>query len=232
MESKPQVVDARGVGGAPDQRSARKPSQECGTASNTAQRPSPPPARLRLGRSATPSPPPGARRRTTRSSSTSRPRSRSTANVYADQVRWMHRHLARRDSVMLSPPTPQRPRHRRRRRRLGLMAGADRVEAACSATAAHRQRRSRHLALNLYYTRACRPGSTSRHQRGRAHRRALQPVAHPPTPSLRGDLVFWPSPAPTRTPSSGIRRSKGRRTRGTCPTSRSTPPTSAAATTP
>ena len=52
----------------------------------------------------------------------------ATPNVYADQIEWMHRHLARRDSVILS----LHPHNDRgtgvAAAELGLMAGADRVE--------------------------------------------------------------------------------------------------------
>src|SRR4051794_5986326 len=52
----------------------------------------------------------------------------ATPNVYADQIEWMHRHLARRDSVVLS----LHPHNDRgtgvAAAELGVMAGADRVE--------------------------------------------------------------------------------------------------------
>jgi 2-isopropylmalate synthase len=52
----------------------------------------------------------------------------ATPNVYADQIEWMHRNLARRDSIVLS----LHPHNDRgtgvAAAELGLMAGADRVE--------------------------------------------------------------------------------------------------------
>jgi 2-isopropylmalate synthase len=52
----------------------------------------------------------------------------ATPNVYADQIEWMHRHLARRDAVVLS----LHPHNDRgtgvAAAELGLLAGADRVE--------------------------------------------------------------------------------------------------------
>jgi 2-isopropylmalate synthase len=52
----------------------------------------------------------------------------ATPNVYADQIEWMHRHLARRDSVVLS----LHPHNDRgcavAAAELGVMAGADRIE--------------------------------------------------------------------------------------------------------
>ena len=41
----------------------------------------------------------------------------ATPNVYADQIEWLCRHLARRDRIVLSRAPAQRPRQRRRRRR-------------------------------------------------------------------------------------------------------------------
>jgi 2-isopropylmalate synthase len=52
----------------------------------------------------------------------------ATPNVYADQIEWMHRHLARRDAIVLS----LHPHNDRgtgvAAAELGVMAGADRVE--------------------------------------------------------------------------------------------------------
>jgi 2-isopropylmalate synthase len=52
----------------------------------------------------------------------------STPNIYADQIEWMHRHLDRRDSIILS----LHPHNDRgcavAAAELGVMAGADRVE--------------------------------------------------------------------------------------------------------
>jgi 2-isopropylmalate synthase len=52
----------------------------------------------------------------------------ATPNVYADQIEWMHRHLARRDSIVLS----LHPHNDRgcgvAAAELGVMAGADRIE--------------------------------------------------------------------------------------------------------
>jgi 2-isopropylmalate synthase len=52
----------------------------------------------------------------------------STPNVYADQVEWMHRNLARRDSVVLSLHPHNDRGSGVAAAELGLMAGADRVE--------------------------------------------------------------------------------------------------------
>ncbi len=52
----------------------------------------------------------------------------STPNVYADQIEWMHRNLARRDSVILSLHPHNDRGTAVAAAELGLMAGADRVE--------------------------------------------------------------------------------------------------------
>lgn len=52
----------------------------------------------------------------------------ATPNVYADQIEWMHRHLARRDSVLISLHTHNDRGTAVGAVELGLMAGADRVE--------------------------------------------------------------------------------------------------------
>lgn len=52
----------------------------------------------------------------------------ATPNVYADQIEWMHRHLARRDSIILSLHPHNDRGTAVAAAELGLMAGADRVE--------------------------------------------------------------------------------------------------------
>ena len=52
----------------------------------------------------------------------------ATPNVYADQSEWMHRHLARRDSVLISVHPHNDRGTAIAAAELGLMAGADRVE--------------------------------------------------------------------------------------------------------
>jgi len=52
----------------------------------------------------------------------------ATPNVYADQIEWMHRNLARRDSVLISLHTHNDRGTAVAAVELGLMAGADRVE--------------------------------------------------------------------------------------------------------
>lgn len=52
----------------------------------------------------------------------------STPNIYADQIEWMHRHLAKRDSIILSLHTHNDRGTAIAAAELALMAGADRVE--------------------------------------------------------------------------------------------------------
>ncbi|MDD3518900.1 MAG: 2-isopropylmalate synthase [Chromatiales bacterium] len=52
----------------------------------------------------------------------------ATPNVYADQIEWMHRHLARRDSIVLSVHPHNDRGSAVAAAELAIMAGADRVE--------------------------------------------------------------------------------------------------------
>ena len=52
----------------------------------------------------------------------------ATPNIYADQIEWMHRHLARRDSVIISLHPHNDRGTAVAAAEMGLMAGADRVE--------------------------------------------------------------------------------------------------------
>ena len=52
----------------------------------------------------------------------------ATPNIYADQIEWMHKHLARRDSVLISLHPHNDRGTAVAAAEMGLMAGADRVE--------------------------------------------------------------------------------------------------------
>ena len=52
----------------------------------------------------------------------------ATPNIYADQIEWMHRHLARRDSIIISLHPHNDRGTAVASAELGLMAGADRIE--------------------------------------------------------------------------------------------------------
>jgi 2-isopropylmalate synthase len=75
----------------------------------------------------------------------------ATPNVYADQIEWMHRHLAKRESIVLSLHPHNDRGTAVAAAELGLMAGADRVEGCLFG---HGERTGNvclvTLALNLY----------------------------------------------------------------------------------
>jgi 2-isopropylmalate synthase len=115
----------------------------------------------------------------------------ATPNVYADQIEWMHTHLARRDSVILS----LHPHNDRgtgvAAAELGLMAGADRVEGCLFGNG---ERTGNvdvvTLALNLY-TQGIAPGLdfSDINAVARTVEHCNQLPIHPRHPYV-GDLVF------------------------------------------
>ncbi|THF62955.1 2-isopropylmalate synthase [Pseudothauera nasutitermitis] len=115
----------------------------------------------------------------------------ATPNVYADQIEWMHRNLARRDSVILS----LHPHNDRgtgvAAAELGLMAGADRVEGCLFGNG---ERTGNvdivTLALNLY-TQGVSPGLdfSDINAVARTVEYCNQLPIHPRHPYV-GDLVF------------------------------------------
>lgn len=115
----------------------------------------------------------------------------TTPNVYADQIEWMHRHLARRDSIVLS----LHPHNDRgtgvAAAELGLMAGADRVEGCLFGNG---ERTGNvdvvTLALNLY-TQGVHPGLDFSDIQSvvRTVEYCNQLPVHPRHP-YAGDLVF------------------------------------------
>ncbi|MFN4063889.1 MAG: 2-isopropylmalate synthase, partial [Parazoarcus communis] len=115
----------------------------------------------------------------------------ATPNVYADQIEWMHRNLARRDSVILS----LHPHNDRgtgvAAAELGIMAGADRVEGCLFGNG---ERTGNvdivTLALNLY-TQGVAPGLdfSDINAVARTVEYCNQLPIHPRHPYV-GDLVF------------------------------------------
>lgn len=115
----------------------------------------------------------------------------ATPNIYADQIEWMHRNLARRDSVILS----LHPHNDRgtgvAAAELGLMAGADRVEGCLFGNG---ERTGNvdivTLALNLY-TQGINPGLdfSDINAVARTVEYCNQLPIHPRHPYV-GDLVF------------------------------------------
>jgi 2-isopropylmalate synthase len=115
----------------------------------------------------------------------------ATPNVYADQIEWMHRHLARRDSVILSLHQHNDRGTAVAAAELGLMAGADRVEGCLFGNG---ERTGNvdivTLALNLY-TQGIAPGLdfSDINAVARTAEHCTQLPIHPRHPYV-GDLVF------------------------------------------
>ncbi len=115
----------------------------------------------------------------------------ATPNVYADQIEWMHRHLARRDSVILSLHPHNDRGTAVAAAELGVMAGADRVEGCLFGSGERTGNVDLvTLALNLY-TQGIEPGldfsDINAIARTAEHCTGL-PI-HPRHPYV-GDLVF------------------------------------------
>ncbi len=115
----------------------------------------------------------------------------ATPNVYADQIEWMHRHLAHRDSIVLSLHPHNDRGSAVAAAELGLMAGADRVEGCLFGNG---ERTGNvdivTLALNLY-TQGIAPGLdfSDINAIARTVEHCNQLPIHPRHPYV-GDLVF------------------------------------------
>jgi len=115
----------------------------------------------------------------------------ATPNVYADQIEWMHRHLERRDSVILSLHPHNDRGTAVAATELAIMAGADRVEGCMFG---HGERTGNvdivTLALNLY-TQGVSPGLDFSDVDAVGHivEECTQLPIHPRHPYV-GDLVF------------------------------------------
>lgn len=115
----------------------------------------------------------------------------STPNIYADQIEWMHRNLARRDSVILSLHTHNDRGTAVAAVELGLMAGADRVEGCLFGNGERTGNVDLvTLALNLY-TQGVEPGLDFSDIDSVVHtvEQCTQMSVHPRHP-YAGDLVF------------------------------------------
>lgn len=115
----------------------------------------------------------------------------ATPNVYADQIEWMHTHLARRDSVILSLHPHNDRGTAVAATELGIMAGADRVEGCLFG---HGERTGNvdlvTVALNMY-TQGIHPGLdfSDIDSIARTVEECTQIDIHPRHP-YAGDLVF------------------------------------------
>lgn len=115
----------------------------------------------------------------------------ASPNVYADQIEWMHRHLARRDSVILSLHPHNDRGTAVASAELGVMAGADRVEGCLFGNGERTGNVDLvTLALNLY-TQGVAPGLDFSDINGiaRTVEHCNQLPIHPRHPYV-GDLVF------------------------------------------
>ena len=115
----------------------------------------------------------------------------ATPNIYADQIEWMHRHLARRDSVILSLHPHNDRGTAVAAAELGLMAGADRVEGCLFGNGERTGNVDLvTLALNLY-TQGVAPGLdfSDINEVARTVEHCNQLPIHPRHPYV-GDLVF------------------------------------------
>jgi 2-isopropylmalate synthase len=115
----------------------------------------------------------------------------ATPNVYADQIEWMHRNLARRDSVILSLHPHNDRGTAVAAAELGIMAGADRVEGCLFGNGERTGNVDLvTLALNLY-TQGVAPGLdfSDINAVARTAEHCTQLPVHPRHPYV-GDLVF------------------------------------------
>jgi 2-isopropylmalate synthase len=115
----------------------------------------------------------------------------ATPNVYADQIEWMHRHLARRDSVIISLHPHNDRGTAVAAAELGLMAGADRVEGCLFGNGERTGNVDLvTLALNLYIQ-GVAPGLdfSDINAVARTYEHCTQLPVHPRHPYV-GDLVF------------------------------------------
>jgi 2-isopropylmalate synthase len=115
----------------------------------------------------------------------------STPNVYADQIEWMHRHLARRDSVVLSVHPHNDRGTAVAAAELAVMAGADRVEGCLFGNGERTGNVDLvTLALNLY-TQGINPGLDFSDIDGvRAAVEACNQLPVHPRHPYGGDLVY------------------------------------------
>lgn len=115
----------------------------------------------------------------------------TTPNVYADQIEWMHRNLARRDSVIISLHPHNDRGTAVAAAELGLMAGADRVEGCLFGNGERTGNVDLvTLALNMY-TQGVHPGLdfSDINAVARTFEHCSQLPIHPRHPYV-GDLVF------------------------------------------
>ncbi|HRH15263.1 MAG TPA: 2-isopropylmalate synthase, partial [Azonexus sp.] len=115
----------------------------------------------------------------------------ATPNIYADQIEWMHRNLARRDSVIISLHPHNDRGTAVAASELGLMAGAERVEGCLFGNGERTGNVDLvTVALNMY-TQGVHPGLdfSDINAVARTFEHCTQLPIHPRHPYV-GDLVF------------------------------------------
>ena len=115
----------------------------------------------------------------------------ATPNIYADQIEWMHKNLARRDSVIISLHPHNDRGTAVAAAELGLMAGADRVEGCLFGNGERTGNVDLvTVALNMY-TQGVNPGLdfSDINAVARTFEHCTQLPIHPRHPYV-GDLVF------------------------------------------
>ena len=135
----------------------------------------------------------------------------ATPNIYADQIEWMHRNLARRDSVIISLHPHNDRGTAVAAAELALMAWCrTRRRLPLRQRRAHRQRRPGDARAQHAH-----PGRRSatrllRHQRRRPHLRTLHPAPDPSAPPIRrGSRFHGLLRLPPGRHQEGVCRSKG-----------------------
>jgi 2-isopropylmalate synthase len=155
----------------------------------------------------------------------------STPNIFADMIEWMHRHLARRDSIVLSVHPHNDRGTGTAAGEFAVMAGADRLEGCLFGNGERTGNLDLvNVALNLY-SQGVHPGLDFSDID--EIRRTWSTATSCPCTRAIPTSASWSTPrSPARTRTRSRRRSAPARraTSGTCPTCRSTPRTWAAAT--
>ena len=139
-------------------------------------------------------------------------------NTYADQIEWMHRHLARRDSLILSVHPHSDRGTAVAAAELAMMAGAERVEGCLFGNGERTGNVDLlTLAMNLY-SQGVAPGlDFSDIDRVRAVVEDCTQVARAPAPPVCRRSAYTAFPVRIRTPSRKALPSSTPTRRGLCP---------------